>query len=102
MSEVTSVPAELGSLVESIKQLGEYCTALKDGAGGFAYMLPNEWQGPAMGAFIGAFAAWETGARELIQSAADLFEQADLAKKTYESTGEALTTAWNDFSSQLG
>jgi hypothetical protein len=48
MSEQQVDTDALRSLTETLTSLVEYTGALRDGAGGFAYMLPSEWQGPAM------------------------------------------------------
>ena len=102
MAELKAIPTELRSLVDSLQSLQEYCNNLKDGAQGFAHMLPAEWQGPAMNAFLAAFAAWEAGATALTEGAGSLREQAKVAADSYQSTSETLTTSWSTFRGQLG
>lgn len=93
---------ELRALADALGELVGYCDALRQGASGFAYMLPNEWQGPAMANFIGMFEKWQLGAQAMTTAAEGLQQQVDGARQAYEQTAEALTTSWDDISSALG
>jgi uncharacterized protein YukE len=101
MSEQQADTTTLQQLVDQMQSLTEYCDALKQGASTFAYMLPNDWQGPAMAAFLGSFEQWAAGAEALTQSAEALHQQATTAHTAYESAIEQLDTQWNDFRGQL-
>ncbi len=101
MSEQQADINDLTSLTESMADLVTYATALKQGAGGFAYMLPADWQGPAMHAFLGSFETWSVSAHALIDAATKLQEQANTAKTAYSNTVEGLDESWTDFQSNL-
>ena len=102
MSEQQADIAELQRLVDTMQSLKEHCDALKQGAAGFAYMLPAQWQGPAMGAFIAFFETWSVGAQSLADGAGQLHAQADTAQKAYQATVDELDAAWTTFEGSLG
>lgn len=101
MAEQQADVAELQALAQAMNELMGYCSALKQGASGFAYMLPAEWQGPAMQAFLGSFSAWAVGASALEQAAANLQEQAQTSHDAYAKTIEKLDTSWSKLQSNL-
>ncbi|GAA4771518.1 WXG100 family type VII secretion target [Microbacterium gilvum] len=84
MTDQQADVAELQALEQAMTALVGYCDALRSGASGFAYMLPNDWQGPAMQAFLGAFNAWALGAEAMRMSAEGLQQQVHSAKTSYE------------------
>lgn len=94
--------ADLQALIDSLGELVTYCTALRQGAGGFAYMLPAEWQGPAMSNFLSMFEKWALGADALTTAAGALQDQVEGAKKAYELTIESLDSSWSSMRSALG
>ncbi|WP_350349139.1 hypothetical protein ABIQ69_04160 [Agromyces sp. G08B096] len=102
MSEQQADTTELRELVQTMNELVGYCSALKQGASGFAYMLPAEWQGPAMQAFLGSFTAWAVGASALEQTAEGLKKQAEASSDSYSKTIESLDTSWSKIQSNLG
>ncbi|WP_156761680.1 WXG100 family type VII secretion target [Microbacterium karelineae] len=93
---------DLNALVQSLTELVTYCEALKSGASGFAYMLPNDWQGPAMSAFLGAFNTWALGADAMVQQAEALRKQADAAHKAYDGAIGDMDTYWSSLEGSLG
>ncbi|WP_221584809.1 hypothetical protein [Microbacterium sp. G2-8] len=93
---------DLNALVQTLTELVSYCEALKSGASGFAYMLPNDWQGPAMSAFLGSFNAWALGAEAMQQQAEALKQQAEAAHKAYDGAISDMDTYWNSLESNLG
>lgn len=101
MADQKADTADLQALADALGELVNYCTALKQGAGGFAYMLPAEWQGPAMANFISLFEKWAIGAEALTLAAEGLQDQVDGARQAYEMTFEALDTSWNTIKSSL-
>lgn len=101
MSEQQADTTTLQQLVDQMQSLTEYCDALKQGASTFAYMLPNEWQGPAMAAFLGSFEQWSAQASAMTTAAQALHERATVAHTAYESAIESLDTQWKDFKGQL-
>ncbi|MFB6610039.1 WXG100 family type VII secretion target [Agromyces sp. NPDC056379] len=102
MAEQQADVSELQALVQTMGELVAYCSALKQGASGFAYMLPNEWQGPAMQAFLGTFEAWAVGATSLEGVAESLRQQVETSHNSYSSTIEKLTTDWSSIEANLG
>ena len=102
MSEQQADIDDLKRLVDTMQSLTEHCEALKQGAAGFAYMLPAQWQGPAMGAFLAFFETWSAGASGLAEGAASLHTQADSVHKAYSATVTELDTAWTTFEGSLG
>jgi uncharacterized protein YukE len=102
MAEQQADTAELRALAQTMTELMGYCSALKQGASGFAYMLPAEWQGPAMQAFLGSFTAWAVGATALEQTAGDLQKQAQASFDAYTATIENLDSSWSTIDSNLG
>jgi uncharacterized protein YukE len=102
VAEQQADTAELQALVQTMGELVAYCSALKQGASGFAYMLPAEWQGPAMQSFLGAFSAWAVGATALEQTADGLLAQAQVTFDAYTATIEGLDSSWADLESSLG
>lgn len=96
MSEQQVDLASLQQLVTQMETLVTYCEALRQGAGGFAYMLPADWQGPAMVTFLSSFEAWSVGAQGLRDSAQGLHELAAAVHSAYSTTVESLDTAWSD------
>ena len=101
MSEQKASTEALRGLVENMQSLADYCDALRQGASTFAYMLPNEWQGQAMAAFIGSFEQWSAGASGLSEEAGTLRDQAQMALDAYEQTIDSLTESWSTFESGL-
>jgi uncharacterized protein YukE len=101
MSEQQVDLASLQQLVTQMESLVRYCDALRQGAGGFAYMLPAEWQGPAMTQFLASFEAWSVGAQGLTESAQGLHELAKAVHTAYSTTVENLDTAWSDTRASL-
>lgn len=101
MSEQQVDLASLEQLVTQMETLVTYCDALKQGAGGFAYMLPADWQGPAMMAFLGSFEAWSVGAQGLSDSAKGLHELAKAVHTAYSTTVENLDSAWSETAASL-
>jgi uncharacterized protein YukE len=65
-------------------------------------MLPAEWQGPAMQAFLGSFAAWTVGGTALEQTAEALQKQAQAAFDAYDATIENLDSSWSSIESNFG
>ena len=102
MSEQQADVADLERLVEAMDTLTQHCQALQQGAAGFAYMLPSEWQGPSMGAFIAFFEMWSLNAAGLTEGARGLALQADSAHKAYDATIHELNTTWSKFEGSLG
>ncbi|MFT4281675.1 WXG100 family type VII secretion target [Microbacterium sp.] len=102
MGQQKADTADLQALAEALGELVNYCTALKQGASGFAYMLPAEWQGPAMANFLAMFEKWQLGAEALTTAAEGLQDQVDGARQAYEQTIESLDSAWNQIRSSLG
>ena len=94
MAEQQADTTELSELVQTMNELIGYASALKQGASGFAYMLPTEWQGPSMQAFLGSFSAWTVGASALEANALALKNQAEASSKAYSSTIENLDSSW--------
>jgi uncharacterized protein YukE len=92
----------LRGLVEQLESLIDYTESLKTGASGFAYMLPAEWQGPAMSEFLGSFQTWEAGAATLTEQARDMHSVAKAALDAYEKAVESLDTSWSKFQSAVG
>ncbi|MGH3703084.1 MAG: hypothetical protein ACRDT9_00505 [Agromyces sp.] len=101
MPEQQADVAELAQLVAAMGELKEYCDALRQGASVFAYMLPNEWQGPAMGAFIGNFEAWAASATAMHTSATQLESQAKAVQTAYDTAITNLDTMWNSIQSSI-
>lgn len=93
--------ADLQALADALGELVNYCTALKQGASGFAYMLPAEWQGPAMANFLSMFEKWQLGADGMMQAAAGLQAQVAAAQQAYELTSEGLDTSWAQIAAAL-
>jgi uncharacterized protein YukE len=91
----------LRHLVDSMQRLHDYCALLQQGATTFAYILPNEWQGPAMSAFIASFEQWNAGAGALTSSAGDLHERAHAIEATYQATIDALDQSWSKFQGEI-
>lgn len=102
MAEQQADTAELRALAQTMTELMGYCSALKQGASGFAYMLPAEWQGPAMQAFLGSFAAWAVGGTALEETAEALQKQAQASFDAYDATIESLDTSWTTIESNFG
>jgi len=102
VSEQQADTAELERLVEALTALTEHCQSLQQSANGFAYMLPAQWQGPAMGAFLAFFEMWSLSAASLTEGAHGLALQASSAHKAYEATIHELDTAWSKFEGSLG
>jgi uncharacterized protein YukE len=102
VAEQQADTAELRALAQTMTELMGYCSALKQGASGFAYMLPAEWQGPAMQAFLGSFSAWAVGATALEQTAESLQKQAQASFDAYSATIEDLNSSWSKIESNLG
>lgn len=102
MAEQQADVSELQALMQTMSELVSYCSALKQGASGFAYMLPNEWQGPAMQAFLGSFEAWAVGATTLEGVAESLRAQVETSHNSYSKTIEQLTTSWSSIEAELG
>lgn len=102
MSEQQVDTDALRSLTETLTSLVEYTGALRDGAGGFAYMLPSEWQGPAMTQFLSTFELWSTGAETLRLQTEQLQKLAAAALAAYESSITGLDTSWSQVRSGLG
>jgi len=101
MSEQQADTTELRRLAEQMQQLVAYCDALASGASGFAYMLPAEWQGPAMAAFLDEFATWHVGADGLRAGAEGLQQLAAAATGAYEQTITGLDSSWSSFRSTV-
>ena len=102
MAEQKADTEELNQLIQTMGEMVGYCSALRQGASGFAYMLPNEWQGSAMNAFLGAFEAWAVGAEQMRASAEKMREQAEAAHTAYELTMTDLDSNWAKLQSTLG
>ncbi|MGX9347079.1 hypothetical protein [Microbacterium sp. KNMS] len=102
MTDQQADPAELKALEQAMTELVGYCDALRSGASGFAYMLPNEWQGPAMQAFLGAFNSWALGAEAMRLSAEGLQKQAHAAQVAYETSVDAMEDYWSTLAAALG
>ena len=102
MSEQQADTNELRQLVQTMNELVNYCSTLKEGASGFAYMLPAEWQGPAMQAFLGSFAAWAVGAAALQDVAESLHDQVQVAHDAYSQTIDDLDSSWAKIQANLG
>lgn len=101
MSEQQADTADLKALADMLGELVTYCTALKQGASGFAYMLPAEWQGPAMTNFLAMFEKWQLGAEAMSQAAEGLQDQVDGAHKAYTETIESLDESWSKLATSL-
>lgn len=102
MAQQKADTADLKALAEAMGELVNYCDALRQGASGFAYMLPAEWQGPAMANFLALFERWQLGAEALTLAAEGLQDQVDSARQAYEMTIESLDTSWNQIEAALG
>ncbi|WP_395245802.1 WXG100 family type VII secretion target [Agromyces sp. MMS24-K17] len=102
MSEQQADTNELRQLAQTMNELVSYCSALKEGSSGFAYMLPAEWQGPAMQAFLGSFAAWAAGAAALQSVAESLHDQVQVSHDAYAKAIEELDSSWAKIESNLG
>ncbi|WP_206448259.1 hypothetical protein [Agrococcus sp. KRD186] len=101
MAEQQATVSELNSLIQTMEQMISYCDALKQGAGGFAYMLPNEWQGPAMNAFLGQFETWAAGAQGMRMAAEALKGQAKTSHDAYDQTINQLNESWSTLQTNL-
>ncbi|WP_127794262.1 hypothetical protein [Agromyces sp. LHK192] len=101
MPEQQADVAELAQLVAAMGELKNYCDALRQGATVFAYMLPNEWQGPAMSAFIGNFEAWAVSAGAMYDSATQLEAHAKAVDTAYDTAITNLDTMWNSIKSSI-
>lgn len=101
MAEQQATVSELNSLIQTMEQMVSYCDALRQGAGGFAYMLPNEWQGPAMSAFLGQFEAWAVGAQGMRVAAEGLQQQAKASHDAYDQTITKLDETWSTLQANL-
>lgn len=101
MAEQQADTADLKALADTLGELVSYCTALKQGASGFAYMLPAEWQGPAMSNFLGMFEKWQLGAEAMAQAAEGLQDQVSGAHTAYEQTITSLDEAWGKLAEAL-
>lgn len=102
MADQRADVTELQALVDTLGELIAYCDALKSGASGFAYMLPNDWQGPAMSAFLGSFTQWTLGAEALRLQAESLRAQAKAALTAYEGAIGDMDTYWSNLAMNLG
>ncbi len=102
MSEQQADTNDLLALSTMMGDLTEYCSALRQGAVNFAYILPADWKGPAFGAFIALFEQWSAGAEALTNGASDLHQLAERSYQVYSATIEGLDTEWNKFESSLG
>ncbi|WP_394552987.1 WXG100 family type VII secretion target [Agromyces sp. MMS24-JH15] len=102
MSDQQADTNELRQLAQTMTELVNYCSALKEGSSAFAYMLPAEWQGPAMQAFLGSFAAWAAGAAAMQDVAESLHDQVQVAHDAYSQTIDALDTSWAKIEANLG
>jgi uncharacterized protein YukE len=101
MSEIEVDTLALRGLTEELSALVEYCAALRSGASGFAYMLPNDWQGPAMGSFLAAFEQWVIAAHSMTETATALRDHAALVLAAYEAAVTSADEVWTSVSSQL-
>jgi uncharacterized protein YukE len=101
VSELEVDTDALRGLSENLQTLVTYCDALTSGASGVAYMLPNNWQGPAMSAFLGSFEAWATSAATLAVSATALHELAAAALAAYEGAVTYTDGVWTQASTAL-
>ncbi|WP_430591641.1 hypothetical protein [Humidisolicoccus flavus] len=102
MAEQKADTTELQGFEDTLAGLVQYCDALRTSSAGFAYMLPNDWQGPALSAFISNFSSWETTASALSLQAESLRAQVETAKATYEAASSALDTQWNTTLGEMG
>ncbi|WP_345751896.1 hypothetical protein [Microbacterium rhizophilus] len=102
MAEQRADTDELRALKQTLQSLMEYCEALRLGASGFAYMLPNDWQGPASQRFMAQFEAWAVGAQGMRTVAESLWGQAGAAEAAYTSAIEAEDQRWTRILGQLG
>lgn len=102
MAEQRADTTELANLKQTMQSLAEYCSALRAGAGGFAYMLPNDWQGPASQRFMAQFEAWAVGAESMRQMAESLKAQAAAAEAAYTSAIDSEDQRWDQISANLG
>jgi uncharacterized protein YukE len=93
---------DLQTLSSLMSDLTNYCDSLRQGAVGFAYMLPGEWKGPAFGAFIALFEQWSAGAEGLTNGASDLHQLAERSHQVYSATIEGLDVEWNKYKNSLG
>lgn len=101
MSEIEVDTVALRGLTEELASLVQYCAALRAGAGGFAYMLPADWQGPAMANFINAFEAWAASANTMTEIAGGLRDHAGGVLSAYESAVTFADGTWQGVSTQL-
>lgn len=101
MAEQQADTAELKALADTLGELVNYCSALKQGAAGFAYMLPAEWQGPAMANFLGMFEKWQLGAEAMTLAAEGLQDQVSGAHTAYTETIQSLDEAWSKLAAAL-
>lgn len=102
MAQQRADTKELSQLEQTMQSLIEYCEALRAGAGGFAYMLPNDWQGPASTRFMAQFEAWAVGAEGMRQAAEGLKAQAGAAEDAYTQAIDAADNLWNKIKSNVG
>ena len=101
MAEIEVDTVALRGLTEELASLVEYCTALRAGAGGFAYMLPADWQGPALANFINTFEAWATSANAMTEYATGLRDHAAGVLSAYEGAISHADGTWQGVTTQL-
>ena len=101
MSEIEVDTVALRGLTEQLSSLVEYCSALRAGAGGFAYMLPADWQGPAMAAFLATFESWAVSANTMTETATGLRDHAAAVLSAYEGAVTHVDGTWESVSTQL-
>ena len=102
MSEQQAETTDLRRLVETMQSLAEYCEALRNAAGGFAYMLPADWQGQASQTFIAMFEQWARGADALTEGARTMHGLAERSYLAYTGAEDFLATEWTKFEGALG
>ena len=101
MSEFEVNTVSLRGLTEELSSLVEYCTALRAGASGFAYMLPADWQGLAMANFINTFEAWAVAANTMTETATGLRDHAAGVLAAYEAAVAHADGTWQSVEQQL-
>jgi uncharacterized protein YukE len=101
MSEQRVDTEALRSLTEQLTALVGYTEALRSSAGGFAYMLPAEWQGPASQQFLATFELWAMSAAALRDQTEALQQLAGASLQAYEGTITALDETWAQLQGSL-
>lgn len=102
MSDLTADTSDLQQLATALGELHSYVTHLQQAAGGFAYMLPGEWQGPSSAQFVAAFESWSQNAHLLAQQTDGLHQLVKAAHDAYDAAISTLDESWSSAKTGLG